>query len=105
MEITSLYTHLQKWHSVSTMIHTLLINYLCTDLHVHIDLFCLYILNDLQYILHICMQSEKVPCETCWNFKSKSRIFLTNPVQIHSKKTPEEKARQTSPEEDTGFHL
>lgn len=51
------------------------------------------------------MQSEKVPCGTCWNLKSKSRIFLANPVQILSKKTPEEKARQTSPEEDTGFHL
>lgn len=90
---------------MSTMKYMFLTNYLSTYLHVYIDICCIYILKGLQYILHICMQSEKLPCGTFWNLKSKSRLFAANHVQIHSNKTPKEKASQTSPEEDTGFHL
>ena len=42
-------------------------------------------------------------CKLNLNFKK--RIFVANYVQIHSNETSKEKASQTSPEEDPGFHL
>lgn len=78
-------------------IYMFITNYICTCicinvyLHVPIDVCLIYMYRYIEqytYIFtYICMQNEKLPCETSWNLKNKSRIFVANHARIHSNKT------------------